>query len=62
MNARIVSFLAIVLGAVSLFHPAVAASDHYDLKISTFEPVGNHYTNWLQTWAETLNQRSGGRL
>ena len=62
MNARIVSFLAIVLGAMSLFHPAVAASDHYDLKISTFEPVGNHYTNWLQTWADTLNQRSGGRL
>lgn len=62
MNARIVTFLAIVLGAVSLFHPAIAASDHFDLKISTFEPIGNHYTNWLQAWADNLNKQSGGRL
>src|SRR5208282_2717224 len=30
--------------------------------ISTFEPIGNHYTIWLQSWAERLNKASGGRL
>lgn len=62
MNARLATFLALALSGAALIHPAFAATDHYNLKISTFEPIGNHYEKWLQSWANTLKKRSNGRL
>ncbi len=61
MKAKIAVLLAVVS---SLFWgvPELRAADRFELKASTFEPIGNHYTNWLQAWADTLDQRSGGRL
>ena len=61
MNARIARLLALVLGAAAMVLPAAPVAAE-DLKISTFEPMGNHYTVWLQAWADALAKRSGGRL
>lgn len=51
---------ACTVGVFSL-SPAEAAKN-YVLKLSTFEPMGNHYTRWLQGWAQRLNKESKGRL
>jgi TRAP-type transport system periplasmic protein len=62
MNAKIAVLLAVVLGSVMSICPPALAAGPVDLKISTFEPVGNHYTVWLQHWADMLAERSGGQL
>jgi TRAP-type C4-dicarboxylate transport system substrate-binding protein len=63
MKIKLAILICVVAGTIgALWAPPAAAADVYPLKISTFEPIGNHYTIWLQAWAETLNKRSGGRL
>lgn len=59
MNIRTAALLAALAAAVS---PYQAAAQTIDLKFSTFQPLNNHYTEWLQKWGDTLKQRSGGRL
>lgn len=50
------------LAAVSPVLPRPAAAQAIELKFSTFQPLNNHYTEWLQHWADMLKQRSAGRL
>ena len=60
MKRGLAMLICLVAGA--LWALPAAAADVYPLKISTFEPIGNHYTIWLQEWAERLGKESGGRL
>ncbi len=63
MNVRIFVLLtAFVVAAMSPFVPLRASAQNIELKLSTFQPFNNHYTLWLQSWADTLKQQSGGRL
>ncbi len=57
-----IPFFVAACAFASFLAAPVALAGGYVLKISTFEPIGNHYTIWLQSWAKTLEQRSGGRL
>ena len=63
MKLKLAVLICAVAGTIgALWAPPAAADDVTTLKISTFEPIGNHYTIWLQSWAAMLDQRSGGRL
>jgi TRAP-type C4-dicarboxylate transport system substrate-binding protein len=63
MNAKTATLLAALAAAVSPLLPQQAAAQStHELKLSTFQPLNNHYTEWLQGWANTLKERSGGRL
>lgn len=61
MNVRTAVLLtACIVAAVSPVTGAKAQT--VELKFSTFQPLNNHYTEWLKHWGETLKEKSGGRL
>jgi TRAP-type transport system periplasmic protein len=63
MNVRTAVLLtALVAATVSPLYPRGASAQTVELKLSTFQPLNNHYTEWMHGWAETLKQQSGGRL
>lgn len=63
MNVRSVILMAAFAATVTAsFGPASAKAQPIDLKLSTFQPLNNHYTQWLQQWANALQQQSGHRL
>lgn len=63
MNVRIMILMSAFTAAI-MASPAAApaAGQTIDLKLSTFQPLNNHYTLWLQKWADTLQQQSGQRM
>lgn len=61
MNVKSAVLLAALVAAPSLL-PETAGAQNVDLKFSTFQPLNNHYTEWLQGWANALKQKSNGRL
>jgi TRAP-type C4-dicarboxylate transport system substrate-binding protein len=47
--------------ALSAFKP-VAAQDRFELKLGHYVPAGHFFSQYLESWANTLRERSDGRL
>ena len=57
-------FLAATFGvvlALSAFKP-IAAQDRFELKLGHYVPAGHFFSQYLESWANTLRERSDGRL
>ncbi len=63
MNVR--SVILVAASCIATMVPLAASparAQPVELKVSTFQPLNNHYTQWLQKWIETLQRQSNNRL
>ena len=54
--------LAILAGLLLSLSAGVNAGGHYTLKFATLAPAGSTWMNLLQSWGDTVKERSEGRL
>ncbi len=63
MNVRtMILMAALAVMFMSALAPSRADAQSIELKVSTFQPLNNHNTQWLQKWVDSLQRQSGNRL
>ena len=56
------SLLAAFFGVVLSASGAAVAQDKFELKLGHYVPAGHFFSQYLERWADTLRERSDGRL
>lgn len=56
------SLLAAIFGVVLSASGAAVAQDRFELKLGHYVPAGHFFSRYLEDWADTLRERSDGRL
>jgi TRAP-type C4-dicarboxylate transport system substrate-binding protein len=56
------SLLAVIFGVVLSASGAAVAQDEFELKLGHYVPAGHFFSQYLERWADTLRERSDGRL
>jgi TRAP-type C4-dicarboxylate transport system substrate-binding protein len=62
MEMRHRSLLAAIFGVVLSASGAAVAQDRFELKLGHYVPAGHFFSQYLESWANTLRERSDGRL